>query len=268
MRLRDLAFFLGGASAAMLVYGSLHEAKRLQLERHVLRLPLWPERLRGYKIAVLADLHLQGPWSKKHVERAIAMALDQNPDMVVLAGDVVEDWRRPREALVEDVLSPLLLMDGSVVAIAGNHDYYFGTADRLAPIYDRLNIKFLRNEVWVHHGISWVGIDSVLNGVPNPIETVLDIETLPAISLWHEADAISNLPPGCALQISGHSHGGQFRFPGGFTPMYARLGKLYPGGFYPDAPTPLYVSRGVGVTGPPARFNCPPEVTLLDLHPA
>lgn len=253
----------------MLVYGSLHEASRLELEHRRLNLPKWPERLRGYKIAVLADLHLRGPWSRKQAERAIALALDQQPDMVVLAGDLVEDWCRPRQALAEEVLLPLLLMEGNVIAIAGNHDYYGGSADQLAPVYDRLNIKFLRNEVWVHHGISWVGIDSALEGNPLPQETVHKINTNPAICLWHEGDAVTDFPPEvAALQISGHSHGGQFRFPGGFTPMFSRMGRAYPRGFYPDAPTPLYVSRGVGVTGPPSRFNCPPEVSLLELHPA
>lgn len=268
MRLRDLAFFLGGASAAMLVYGSLHEANRLVLERQRLYLPLWPERLRGYKIAVLADLHLQGPWSAKHSARAVALALDQEPDMVVLAGDTVEDWYRPRQALVEEVLSPLLLMEGSVVAVPGNHDYYGGHAMHLAPIFDRLNIKYLVNEVWVHHGISWVGIDSVVTGKPEPVETAMKVHTAPAIAVWHEPDHVTDLPPGIALQISGHTHGGQFRFPGGYTPTFPHKGKLYPRGFFPNTSTPLYVSRGVGVTGPPTRFNCPPEVTVLELHPA
>jgi predicted MPP superfamily phosphohydrolase len=67
--------------------------------------------------------------------------------------------------------------------------------------------------------------------------------------------------------MSGHSHGGQFRFPGGYTPMHTDLGRAHPRGFYPDAPTPLYVSRGIGTTGPPSRFNCPPEVAILTLMP-
>lgn len=267
MRLRDLAFLLGGAGTAMLVYGSLHEAKRLTLEAKTLPLKGWPDRLKGYRIAVLSDLHLQGPWSLRMAQRAVAMALDQEPDMVVLAGDLVDNWKPGREDLVYEALYPLLLMEGSVVAVPGNHDYYRGDAGRLAPVLDALNIRYLRNEAWVHAGVTWVGIDSACMDKADPTEAVLQIHEQPAIAIWHEPDLVGNLPEGCLLQISGHSHGGQFRFPGGFTPMYSHLGKLYPEGFYPDAPTPLYVSRGVGVTGPPSRFMCAPEVSLLKLVP-
>lgn len=267
MRLRDLAFLLGGAGSAMLVYGSLHEAKRLVLEERTLPLKGWPEHLRGYRIAVLADLHLQGPWSLKQAKRAVALALDQSPDMVVIAGDVVDRWKEGREDLVYEALYPLLLMEGKALAVPGNHDYFYGDADRLAPVFDALNIRFLRNEAWVRDGITWVGIDSAAEDKADPVGAVLQIHEQPAIAIWHEPDLVGSLPYGPLLQISGHSHGGQFRFPGGFTPMHSHLGKLYPEGFYPDAPTPLYVSRGVGVTGPPSRFLCPPEVSLLTLVP-
>jgi uncharacterized protein len=66
--------------------------------------------------------------------------------------------------------------------------------------------------------------------------------------------------------ISGHTHGGQFRAPWGWAPMKTRNGERYLEGFFPDAPTPLYVSRGIGTTGPPSRLNCPPEVSVLSLE--
>ena len=76
------------------------------------------------------------------------------------------------------------------------------------------------------------------------------------------------LPTGCILQLSGHSHGGQFTFPGGFTPMHTKLGEKYVRGFYPEASTPIYVSKGIGTTFLPSRLNCAPEVSILTLVPA
>lgn len=76
---------------------------------------------------------------------------------------------------------------------------------------------------------------------------------------------VDQLPIEASLMLSGHSHGGQFISPWGWAPMKTRGGKKYVRGFYPDAPTPIYVSRGLGTTGPPSRLFCPPEVTILTL---
>ncbi|HRI56635.1 MAG TPA: metallophosphoesterase, partial [Anaerolineae bacterium] len=69
------------------------------------------------------------------------------------------------------------------------------------------------------------------------------------------------------LQLSGHSHGGQINLPGYGRPVLPYLGRKYPAGLYQVGPLALYTNRGIGVIAPPVRFNCPPEVTLLTLHP-
>jgi predicted MPP superfamily phosphohydrolase len=196
------------------------------------------------------------------------MALDESPDMVVIAGDFVESWRMSTPWLLGECLEALLLMEGNVVAVPGNHDYYGGDPELLTMICDELNIKVLRNEVWKHLGVSWVGIDSAYELLSDPVEAMRHVGSDPAIAIWHEPDLVNFLPNGCSLQVSGHSHGGQFRFPGGYTPLHTSLGKRYPRGFYPDAPTPLYVSRGVGTTLFPTRLFCRPEVAILTLVPA
>jgi predicted MPP superfamily phosphohydrolase len=244
----------------------MYEAGRIKVERRTVRLPFWPERLRGFRIALLADFHVRGPHTQALGKRAVAAALDESPDMVVIAGDIVSYWSASVPALVGDMLAPLLLMEGSVVAVPGNHEYSNGTPELLAPILDELNIKLLRNEAWHHNGITWVGVDTAIQHRHNPWRAMKDV-TAPAICIWHEPDKVDVLPAGCSLMLSGHSHGGQFRFPGGYTPMHSKFGRKYPRGYYEDAPTPLYVTRGIGTTGPPTRFNCPPEVTILTLLP-
>jgi hypothetical protein len=268
MNWKALGWSVGIVGAGMLAYGALVEAKRLVVERHTLRLRQWPERLRGFRIAVLADLHLRGKNSLVLAQRAVAMALDESPDMVVLPGDIIGYWQPSTPWLIGEALEPLLLMQGSAVAVPGNHEYWQGDACLMEPILAELGVKLLRNEPWIHDEITWVGIDSGVEGEANPFLAMQLIEKKPVITLWHEPDMVDYLPEGSALMISGHSHGGQFRFPGGFTPMTTRFGKRYMGGYYPNAPTPLYVSRGIGTTGPPSRFLCPPEVSILTLEPA
>jgi predicted MPP superfamily phosphohydrolase len=260
-----LGFLIAGASAAMLTYGVLYESHRLVVERHTLRLRGWKRSLNGFKIALLADLHLRDVYSVELAQRAVAAALDHEPDMVVLAGDIVGYWKDESEDMLADVLEPLLLMDGSVVAIPGNREYWNGDASQLAPVLDTLNIKLLRNECWHHAGIDWIGIDSANAGKSDPYAALAGASDGAAIVLWHEPDMVDSLPFEADLMLSGHSHGGQFVFPGGLVPMTSRNGKKYLSGFFPDAKVPLYVSRGIGTTGPPSRFLCPPEVSILTL---
>jgi uncharacterized protein len=265
MRLRDWGFLVAGASAAMLTYGALYESNRLVVERRTLRLRGWKRSLNGFTIALLADLHLRDSYSVELAKRSVAAALDANPDMVVLAGDIVGYWKPESQDMIAEALEPLLLMDGHAVAIPGNREYWNGSPENLRPVLDALNIRLLRNESWQHAGIDWIGVDSLNARRANPFEALKGVGDGAAIVLWHEPDAVDQLPFEADLMLSGHSHGGQFRFPGGFVPMTSRNGKKYLSGFFPDAKVPLYVSRGIGTTGPPSRFLCPPEVSILTL---
>lgn len=267
MKAREAVLWGALASAGLLVYGCLFAANRLAVERRTLRLRGWPESLRGYKIAVLADLHVRDEYSVALGKRAVAMALDEGPDIVVLPGDIVAYWKLEMPWLLEEVLAPLLLMRGSAIATPGNREYWNGHADLLIPILNEFEIKYLRNEVWLHHGIQWVGMDSANLGNPEPsLAMGQTTKDHPVIAIWHEPDVVETLPPGADLMISGHSHGGQFRTPSGWAPMKTKNGVKYLDGFFPEAPTPLYVSRGIGTTGPPSRLNCPPEVSILTLE--
>ncbi len=257
---------LSALGAATLVYGALVESKRLVVDRYDIPLPGLPERLDGYRIAILGDFHIGHLWSMENAQIAIDLALDESPDMVALVGDYVSYWDISSPEKLGEVFEPLLMMNGSVVAVPGNHDYRKGSPEILRVIFDELNIRLLRNENWTHDGICWVGIDSANAGHDEPGRAFVNASDEPRIVLWHEPDVVVNLPEGEALlQISGHSHGGQFRFPFGLTPMTSKNGDKYRDGFYPEAPTPIFVTRGVGTTGPPSRFLCPPQVAILTL---
>ena len=268
MNLRDVALALGLGGAATLIYGCVVESDLLTVEDRTLVLPRWPAALAGFRIAVLGDLHLRGRFSAPLARQAVQAALDAQPDVVALVGDYVGYWSPLIADLLTDILAPLKQMRGSVVAIPGNHDYMCGSADLLTPICASADIRLLRNETWRHKDVTWVGIDSYNAGRADPSVAADRCTDSPRVVLWHEPDVVGRLPSGCALMLSGHSHGGQFTFWGGFTPMTSTNGKRYLRGFYPMAPTPLYVTRGVGTTGPPSRLNCKPEVSVLTLVPS
>lgn len=272
--LTTAAFGVGALGGAMLVYGALVESKNLKVEEFDIPVQDLPDEVSGLRIAVLGDFHLSHEPSIELAQRAVAAALDADPDVVVLVGDFVARWKALTPWMLGAVLEPLLMMDGAVIAVPGNHEYHGGTPDLLGPILDEFNIKLLRNESVSLKGIEWVGIDSFneeqadLPKALGPLSSHNE-KGEPRIVVWHESDTVDLLPPGAAvLQISGHSHGGQFRFPGGLIPMKSRNGEKYIEGFYPFAPTPLFVTRGVGTTGLPSRFLCPPQVAILTLEAA
>ncbi len=283
----------------MLLYGAFVEAERLVVRRQTLRLPNWPSELNGYTIALIGDFHLRDRHTVDLTKRAVEAALDARPNMVVVAGDFVGYWKPRSPWLIGEALEELQSMNGNIIAVPGNHDYWAGDAAFLVPICEELGIQLLRNECVQMDDIEWIGIDSLnakradpdkafassklgarsaeLTEESTPYYSALSPQPSaplqprahsqqPTICIWHEPDSVRHLPFDCDLMLSGHSHGGQFVFPGGFAPMTTKNGRRYRGGFYPNASTPLYVTQGIGTTGPPARFLCPPEVVILNIE--
>jgi predicted MPP superfamily phosphohydrolase len=251
-----------------LLYGALVEATKLRLERRTLRLRGWPEPLAGYRVALLADLHIRDLSSLRMAQEAVALAMQEEPDVVLLPGDIIAYWKRGVLDWVHAALAGLEPMGGRAFAVPGNHDYFAGRAEWLAPTLDRCGVRLLRNESALVDGVNWVGVDSEIGGHADPYAALRTAQASePIVVMWHEPDMVDALPQGPELMVAGHSHGGQFVSPWGWAPATSHLGSRYLRGFYPDAPVPLYVSRGVGVTGPPARLFCPAEVSLLTLLP-
>lgn len=262
-------YLLGGLTigAGALLYGAFVEVDRLELERVTLWLPDLPESLDGYRIGFLTDFHLRDRQTVTLAERAVTAVLSESPEIVVLGGDYVSRWRPESPAMLGRVLEPLLMMEGSVVAVPGNRDYLDGDPSLLQAIFDELNIRLLRNESWVHHGIEWVGVDSANAGEADPIGAFESATGAhPQICIWHEPDLVDWTPRDVLLQLSGHTHGGQFITPWGYAPVTSRNGSRYLQGYFESAEPPLYVSRGLGTTGPPSRLFCRPEATVLTLR--
>lgn len=259
---------LGALGAGTLLYGALFETRRLTGERRTLRLKGWPESLDGYRIGLMADMHFRGLEEEFLLAHAaIEWLREEGVDMTVLAGDFLSWWAPGSEEMVEHGLQELKSFGGKVLAVPGNHDYYGGDASGLRGVLEGLGIRYLQNEHWKEDGIHWIGVDSGNEGKADPYGPILDVEDGdPIVGIWHEPDMVDWMPKGVDLMLSGHSHGGQFAAPGGWAPMRSRNGARYLRGYYPDAPVPLYVSRGVATTGPGARLFCRPEVTVLTIN--
>jgi uncharacterized protein len=233
-----------------------------------------PAALHGFSIAQISDVHVGATIRRSYVERIVDAVNALKPDMIALTGDFVDG---PVKELAPHT-APLgrLHAPHGAFFVTGNHEYYSG-ANAWTTEFKRLGLRVLLNE---HAVIEHNGAPVVVAGVTdfsahhfNPAERS-DPEAALAgapsnaaarILLAHQprsADAAAKA--GFDLQLSGHTHGGQFwpwnlfvRFQQPFTAGLHRLNELW-----------VYVSRGTGYWGIPNRFGAPSEITRLRLVPA
>ncbi len=226
----------------------------------------------GYRIAFLTDMHSSPLVPAWWLDRAVAAALALKPDLIALGGDFLDDDPHFIQSL-GDILGPLRAPDG-VVGVLGNHDHYVGEHGVRAELV-RAGVRELFNaSIQLARGgdalaIAGVGdlerdiidFDRVLHGVG---------ETVPRIVLSHDPDVFAFWPKGVRLDLmlSGHTHGGQAWLPIVGPPYVpSQFGFRFLAGQIREGNRQLYVSRGVGSSGVPFRWRCPPELTCLVLRP-
>jgi len=268
--------FLSGLVAAPLVavsagaaYSRLIEPYNYWISETDIFIRDLPPAFEGFRITQLTDIHHSRILGISEVRRVISLAQQTKPDMFVLTGDYSTSYRRYIEPCAE-ALAALSAPEG-VWAVLGNHDHYTDpelTTRALA----RNHITVLNNT----HTTLRRGADSLqLSGIDdwswNATDWArafagLDAST-PTILLSHQP-AVLDLEQtrNVSLIISGHTHGGQIKFPFFGAPASHFTNDLkYARGLFRRADTQLYVSSGTGVIGLPLRFGVRPEIAVLRL---
>ncbi len=269
--IRSFLYGTAGLSLACLggtLYSTKAEPEWLKVER--LRVPIQglPPPFNDYRIVQLSDLHYTDARSGKRIHRAIDMALDLQPDLLLITGDYVTG--HVDSAGLHGMLERLSALDG-VWVIMGNHDHWTDV-DAVRQVVSDAGLRELRNahtrieregagfwlagvdDIWERHH----DLIAALDGIPPGEATIL---------MAHEPDYADEVYPlgRVSLQLSGHSHGGQVRIPFfADPPVLPYLGEKYPSGLRRLGEMWLYTSRGVG-TLVDVRFNCRPEVTEIGL---
>ena len=250
-------------------YASLVEPQHLVLERRIIRLPHLSPALNGFRIALMSDHHLYPFTPRELLERAVEQTNALWPDLILLAGDYVcADVESIRE--LAPILGRLNAKYG-VFAILGNYDCW------RQPELIRAQLAAQSIDVLVNRGLHvgpnagrlfLAGLDSIWRGVPDPMRAFAGYrEGNVALALVHEPDyfpTLVRLTP-VDLQLSGHSHGGQVRFPALGPVILPPWGRIYHTGLYELNGRFVYTGRGLGMTKLPLRFDCPPELTEITL---
>ena len=231
-----------------------------------------PEELEGFKIAQISDLHVGPTIGRKYTEQVVQMVNALSPDLIALTGDFVDgSVTRLRSAL--EPIATLRAKHGTFF-VTGNHEYYWGVQEWVDE-FRKLGARVLLNE---HVVIEEHGKELVIAGVTDrSAGHIPGHESNPKKSLDGAPDQgikilLAHQPAtykdaydaGFQLQLSGHTHGGQF-FPWN---LVVKLAQRYYKGLNKHEKMWVYVNRGAGYWGPPHRFAVPSEISLLKLRRA
>ena len=241
-----------------------------------------PEAFDGFRIAHVSDLH--NTELGQNNEKLIAMLRDARPDIIVITGDLIDS--RNTDIAVALEFAEQAMQIAPCYYVTGNHEARISSYPKLKEGLTDLGVFVLED---ARLEITRSGESIVLMGVDDPSfeEDYLfgDAETLmenKLTELMDEEDGytilLSHRPElfeiyadsGVNLILSGHAHGGQFRLPfvGGLVAPNQGLFPEYDAGQYTRENTCMIVSRGVGNSIIPFRFNNRPEVILIELKTA
>jgi predicted MPP superfamily phosphohydrolase len=258
--------------SATLVVGFLWHQQTLQVVRVHVPVDALPSAWHGTRIGLISDLHIGAHMSAARVKQVVRRLNAQKPDLVMIAGDTV-DAKVTQSAEAAPALRALHALEAphGVYHILGNHDTR--RAKLWRPLLQEGGIRVLENE---HVRLQKAGDTLYLVGLADALNGRLDADrawhSIPkeacVIAAVHEPDAADDLVGRpLALQLSGHSHGGQIVLPFSRPRSLPPLGRKYPSGLYTtEAGHLVYTTRGVGTSQIPFRLFARPEITIITLQ--
>lgn len=225
----------------------------------------------NFKILNLTDIHL-GQWiNPEYLDELIDYVNTLNVDLITLTGDyfsyVIEGYEKSLEESFKKLYAPY-----GKVGILGNHDHWM-SSEKIREIFKNSGIIDLSNDVITLEKdgdcLNICGVDSCTVCADDLDKVIAKMpKNIPNILLAHEPDfakesSQTNL---FDLQISGHSHGGQFIIPKfETTPFRGPNSTKYPVGLYKVGNMIQYTSKGLGTNSFRVRINCKPEITIITL---
>jgi predicted MPP superfamily phosphohydrolase len=282
---------LGALGVSTTAYGFSEPVVRLRVARYHISPPQWPTGLK-LRIAAIADLHACDPWmTLDHINGIVERTNALKPDIVVMLGDYVAGHRKVTRfipanewaAVLAGLKAPL-----GVHAVLGNHDWWEdktvqqeGQGPPVArraleaagiPVYEN-DARRLNKD---GHSFWLAGLGDQLAYMParrfRPLRRIgVDdlgatlakvTDDAPLILMAHEPDVARRTPSRVALQLSGHTHGGQVRMLG-WSPISPSGQKLAYGHIKMNCD--VVVSGGLGCSIMPFRLGVPPEIVLVTL---
>lgn len=246
---------------------ALAEANSLSIEKIEIRLKRLPKKLEGFRLIHLSDIHHSPFTSLDHIFRAIRVANSLKPDMFVLTGDYVSH----ENEYIEPVAAALgnLESEFGTFACLGNHDHWTD-AELVTESFRAANIRVLINEGFRFEarGASfWLaGVDDYMVGktdLPSALRGAFPDEM--KLLLAHNPVIVRQAARyDVDLVFSGHTHGGQVKLRDEEKQVFAK--RRLKNGLHRRKNTQIYITRGIGTVILPVRYQCPPEISVIELQ--
>jgi len=239
-----------------------------------------PAAFSGFRIAQVSDLH-NAEFGENNV-RLLELLSESRPDIIVITGDLVDSGHTDIDIAISFVEEAARI--APVYYVTGNHEARLSQYDRLRNGLEAAGVSMLEDRAVElerdGEKITLVGLSDpdftvrsdIFGEVPamvsTKLESLADTESSYTILLSHRPELFeSYASSGIDLVLSGHAHGGQFRLPfiGGLVAPNQGLFPKYDAGVYMESSTQMVVSRGIGNSIIPVRFNNRPEIVIVEL---
>jgi uncharacterized protein len=255
---------LYGAAVVAGLYG-VFNASWTRITRTTVRLANLPEAWRGRRAALISDVHLGHVRNGSFLRRMVAKILKEEPDLIFIAGDLF-DGTAIDAARATKPLSKLTAPHG-VYFVAGNHEQ-FGDDSRYLQAVADAGVRVLSNEKVEADGLQIIGVPYRNATQDGHLASVLDRigvdRDRASILLTHAPDRPEIAEAaGVSLQLSGHTHLGQF-IP--WSWMARRIYRQFVYGLSRIGKMQVFTSSGAGTWGPPLRLGSNPEIVVLEFQ--
>ena len=246
------------------IYSFFIEPNLLKVKHYVIK----DEQLKGIKVVFASDFHLK-PYQEKRLEKIIDLINEQNADLVLSAGDYVSGHKLKSTLPVEKIAKGMSRIKSKYgfYTVLGNHDSWIGEGS-ITSALEKYSVKVLKNESTAVNingkNIYIAGVEDLQTGAPN-IEKALENVDGPVILLSHTPDLFIMTPDSVNITLAGHTHGGQVRLPFfGALIVPSKFGNRYSMGYIEENNKKMFVSKGIGTSMLTVRFNCIPEIAVID----
>jgi predicted MPP superfamily phosphohydrolase len=236
-------------------------------------LPGFPAGQAPVRVALLSDIHVQGPdMPPERLARIVEQVNAQRPDLVLIAGDITGTRSlSTRHYSPAETVAPLrgLRARLGVIAVLGNHEH-MGDARGIRAALTAVGVRVLANQAAQAGPLSVGGLDDQVSGHNRDNQTYAAMRALPGarILLSHSPDPFATLPPDIGLMLAGHTHCGQIVLPlYGAWSTGSAYGSRYACGFIEQNGRKLITSAGLGASIVPLRLLAPPDVWIVTIGP-